>query len=34
WRSLPHHHGIWHVFCLAGSVLQFIAVFWLLPGSS
>ncbi|MCG8435148.1 MAG: hemolysin III family protein [Gammaproteobacteria bacterium] len=30
WRSFPHHHGIWHVFCVAGSVLQFIAVFYLL----
>ena len=31
WERLPHNHGIWHVFCLTGSVLQFIAVFYLLP---
>lgn len=31
WERLPHNHGIWHLFCLAGSVLQFIAVFYLLP---
>ena len=31
WRSLRHHHAIWHVFCLGGSVLQFIAVCYLLP---
>lgn len=31
WERLPHNHGIWHVFCLAGSVLQFIAAFFLLP---
>jgi hemolysin III len=34
WRSLKHHHAIWHVFCLAGSILQFIAVFYLLPRPS
>lgn len=31
WRGFPHHHAIWHVFCVGGSVLQFIAVFYLLP---
>lgn len=31
WESLPHHHGIWHLFCLAGSVCHFIAVFHLVP---
>lgn len=30
WEALPHNHGIWHLFCLAGSVLHFIAVFHLL----
>lgn len=30
WESLPHNHGIWHVFCLAGSICHFIAVFYLL----
>lgn len=31
WRRIPHHHGIWHVFCVGGSVLHFIALFYLLP---
>ncbi|MBU6404696.1 MAG: hemolysin III family protein [Pseudomonadota bacterium] len=32
WRRLPFHHSIWHVFVLAGSVLQFLAVLlYLLP---
>jgi hemolysin III len=31
WRRLEHHHAIWHLFCLGGSVLQFIAVLYLLP---
>lgn len=31
WESLPHHHGIWHLFCLAGSVCHFFAVFRLVP---
>jgi hemolysin III len=26
WRSLPHHHGIWHVFVLVGSLSHFLAV--------
>lgn len=26
WRSLPHHHAIWHLFVLSGSVLHFFAV--------
>ncbi len=26
WEGLPYHHAIWHVFVLAGSVLQFFAV--------
>lgn len=30
WESLRFHHSIWHVFCLGGSVLQFLAVFFLL----
>lgn len=30
WDRLPYNHAIWHVFCLAGSVTQFIAVFFLL----
>lgn len=30
WEKLRFNHAIWHVFCLGGSVLQFIAVFFLL----
>lgn len=30
WEKLPFNHAIWHVFCLAGSITQFIAVFFLL----
>jgi hemolysin III len=30
WDRLHFNHAIWHVFCLAGSVTQFIAVFFLL----
>ncbi|HET7650165.1 MAG TPA: hemolysin III family protein [Gammaproteobacteria bacterium] len=30
WDKLPLNHTVWHLFCLAGSVLQFIAVFLLL----
>jgi hemolysin III len=30
WDKLHFNHAIWHFFCLAGSVLQFIAVFFLL----
>jgi hemolysin III len=26
WRSLPHHHAIWHVFTLCGSSLHYFAV--------
>jgi hemolysin III len=28
WRKLPYHHSVWHCFVLAGSVLQFLAVFF------
>jgi len=32
WRSLPYHHGIWHLFVLAGSVLHFCCVlFYVIP---
>lgn len=31
WDRLPHNHAIWHVFCLAGSILHFIGVFFLIP---
>lgn len=26
WRSLPHHHAIWHLFVMAGSACHFFAV--------
>lgn len=26
WKSLQHHHAIWHVFVLAGSILHFLAI--------
>lgn len=29
WESLPLNHGIWHLFCIGGSVCHFIAVLWL-----
>lgn len=35
WRSLPFNHTVWHVFVLAGSVLQFLAVlFYVVPGAA
>lgn len=30
WEKLRFNHAIWHVFCLGGSVLQFVAVWFLL----
>ena len=29
WRKLPYSHGIWHLFVLAGSVLHFFAIYYL-----
>lgn len=26
WHKLPHHHGIWHLFVLGGSVCHFLAI--------
>jgi hemolysin III len=26
WEKLPHHHAIWHVFVLAGSIFHFLAI--------
>ena len=26
WKRLPHHHGIWHLFVIAGSVCHVLAV--------
>jgi hemolysin III len=35
WRKLPYHHSVWHFFVLAGSVLQFLAVFfYVMPGAT
>ena len=35
WRKLPYHHSVWHFFVLAGSVLQFLAVFfYVIPAAS
>jgi hemolysin III len=35
WRKLPYHHSVWHFFVLAGSVLQFLAVFfYVVPNGS
>lgn len=28
WKSCPFNHAIWHLFVLAGSILQFFAVFF------
>ncbi|MEO4044429.1 hemolysin III family protein [Hoeflea sp. CAU 1731] len=27
WRSLVHHHAIWHLFVVAGSALQFLTIY-------
>lgn len=29
WRAFPFHHAVWHLFVLAGSVLQFLAILFL-----
>jgi hemolysin III len=26
WKSIKHHHAIWHVFVLTGSILHFLAI--------
>jgi len=32
WKKLPYHHGIWHLFVLAGSVCHYFAIlFYVLP---
>jgi hemolysin III len=32
WKKLPFHHGIWHLFVLAGSVCHYFAIlFYVLP---
>jgi hemolysin III len=29
WRKLPYSHGIWHLFVLAGSILHFFAIYYI-----
>jgi hemolysin III len=31
WRSFPFHHAVWHLFVLAGSVVHFLMMFYVLP---
>jgi hemolysin III len=32
WKRIPHHHAIWHVFVMAGSILHFMAIaFYVVP---
>ena len=32
WHSIKHHHAIWHLFVLGGSILHFIAIaFYIVP---
>ncbi|MEJ8302508.1 PAQR family membrane homeostasis protein TrhA [Saccharibacillus sacchari] len=32
WRGFPHHHAVWHLFVLAGSILHFFCILmYLLP---
>ncbi|ULO09622.1 hemolysin III family protein [Paenibacillus sp. 19GGS1-52] len=31
WRAFPYHHAIWHVFVLAGSVVHFLSLLYLMP---
>ena len=26
WKRLPHHHGIWHLFVLGGSICHYVAI--------
>jgi len=34
WERLPYNHAVWHLFVLAGSVFQFLAVFlYVLPSA-
>lgn len=35
WEKLPYNHAVWHVFVLAGTTLQFLAVLlYVLPGAT
>jgi hemolysin III len=32
WKSLPHHHAIWHLFVMAGTACHFISIYgYVLP---
>lgn len=31
WRGFKYHHAIWHLFVLAGTILHFFSVLYLLP---
>lgn len=32
WRKIPHHHMVWHIFVIAGSVCHFFSIlFYVLP---
>jgi hemolysin III len=31
WRSFPFHHAVWHLFVLAGSIVHFLMMFYVLP---
>ena len=31
WRAFRYHHGVWHIFVLAGSIMHFFSVLTLLP---
>ena len=28
WRKIPHHHAVWHLFVLGGTLCHFVAIFW------
>jgi hemolysin III len=30
WKRIPHHHGIWHLFVLGGSICHYVAILMLL----
>jgi hemolysin III len=30
WKRIPHHHGIWHLFVLGGSICHYVAIMMLL----
>lgn len=30
WKRIPHHHGIWHLFVLGGSICHYVAILLLM----